>query len=365
MSHSSERIFTETVQGVKYGVSIYDIKTVLASSRNDIGGLITYGDINPFAKKKPVVYASLNPYSNPNWWKATNGNCGLSPFSAQNPNAIAAVAQDITMCGWSYIRPNGNLSTQPFRFLDFDGYYHNADPLTGGIACLEAVQSGTQLVVTLIVNQDDTEAVTLKDMALSNYYFCLFILSSDGNSSYLLTGDKCDDDTITATFDTTLVNDGDWYIYPMISTSQIPQTNNYIGQSTFYSLPYCGAKKLTIGGVQPIHVLSVYDAVLEISPTVDFKFRLTNTTLGNLLKGVTVRLRDSANDYDDPLLSYESESALGMMQAQGGDFTYTGSIRATNELLQSGVTMKLWVQFRYSGDGALYRASSIVAVPQE
>lgn len=363
MSHDSARIFTETRDGTKYGVSIADIQAVLGSGRNDIGGLITYGDINPFAKKKPVIYASFS--NDANWWKATNGNCGLTPFSAQNPQSIAAVAQDITMCGWTYARPNGTLATQPFRFLDFDGYFHNAEPLTNGVACQEAVQRGTQLVVQLVVNQDDTEAVTLKDMALSNCYFCLYILSSDGNSSYVLTGDKCDDDAISATFDTTLVNDGDWYIYPMLSTSQIQQTNNYIGQSTFYSLPFCGAKKLTIGGIQPTHTMTVYDTALETSPTVDYKFRFTNTTLGNLLKGVTVRLRDSAYDYDDPLLSYESESLLGVMQAQGGDFTYAGTIQATSDMLQSGVTMRLWVQFRYSGDGTLYRSSSIVAVPQD
>lgn len=365
MSHDSTRIYTETAGGVKHGVSIADIQAVLGSSKSDIGGLVTYGNINPFSKKKPVIYASLDPRPDANWWKDTNGNCGLTPFVANNPRAIIAVAQDITMCGWTYERPNGSLATQPFRFLDFDGYYHNAEHLTNGIECPETVQSGTRLVVQLVTNQDDTDAVTLKDMALSECYFCLYILSSDGNSSYLLTGDKCNDDGISATFDTTLVNDGDWYIYPMLSTLQIPQTNNYTGQATFYSLPYCGAKKLTIGGSQPSHILTVYDAVLESSPTVDFVFRFTNTTLGNLLKGVTVRLRDAANDYDDPLLSYESESSLGVMQTQGGDFTYTGSIQATNELLQSGVTMRLWVQFRYSGDGALYRTYAEVAVPQE
>ena len=366
MSHSSERIYTQTVGGKKYGVSYDDINAVLGSSRDDIGGLITYGDINAFSKKKPVVYASLNPYTNTNWWKATNGNCGLTPYSAQNPSAIAAITQDITMSGWTYTRPNGNLSTQPFRVPDFDGYYHNADPLTDGIECSEAVQSGTQLVVTLVVNQDDTDAVTLKDMALSNCYFCLYILSSDGNASYLLTGDKCDDDGIYATFDTTNVNNGDWYIYPMLSTAPIQQTNNYQGQSTFYSLPYCGAKKLTIGGVSPTHIDTVYDAALvEGTNTVEYSFRLTNTTLGNLLKGVTVKLRNAAYGYDDPLLSYESEARLGTMQAQGGTFTYSGTIQATNEILQSGVTMKLWVQFRYSGDGKQYTPSSIVAVPQE
>ena len=365
MSHNSERIYTETVQGVKYGVSIADIKAVLGSSRNDIGGLITYGDINAFSKKKPVIYASLNPYSNTNWWKATNGNCGLTPYSAQNPRSIAQITNVRTMCGWTYTRPNGTLSTQPFRFLDFDGYYKNADPLTSGIECIATVPKGTQLVVALITNQDDTDAVTLKDMALSNCYFCLYILSSDGNSSYILTGEKCDDDGISASFDTTMVNTGDWYIYPMLSTSQIQQTNNYTGQSTFYSLPYCGAKQIAIVNAQPQHNLSVNATLLENSLTVEYNFTFTDTTLGSMLKGVNIKLRDASNSYYDPLLSYESESYVGPLQVQGGTFTYSGTIQARSELVQSGVTMSLWVYFKYQSDGGTYLQDCTVAVPQD
>ena len=114
-----------------------------------------------------------------------------------------------------------------------------------------------------------------------------------------------------------------------------------------------------------IHTLSVYDARLETSPTVDFSFMLTNTTLGNTLKGVTVRLRDASKSYDDTLLDYESEKFVGLLQAQGGTFVYSGTITATTAMIQSGVGMRLWVRFRYSGDGAQYTGYSDVAIPQD
>ena len=114
-----------------------------------------------------------------------------------------------------------------------------------------------------------------------------------------------------------------------------------------------------------IHTLTVYDARLETSPTVDFSFMLTNTTLGNTLKGVTIRLRDASKSYDDTLLDYESEKFVGLLQAQGGTFVYTGTITATTAMIQSGVGMRLWVRFRYSGDGEQYTGYSDVAIPQD
>lgn len=372
MAHSGGKIYIDTSVTPNIGISISDIQIVLGGPRhpvtdkviNDIGGLITYGDINPWAKYKPIVNSSLSPHSNSNWWKGSDGNCGLVMRSAANPATIAGIMDEATANGWTYTRPTGTIGVAPFRFYDFNGYDNLADPPVGGIACPESVTAGTTVTVTLILQQDDTSYVTLKDIATaSQCYLCLYVTHSGG--SYIVTGDKCDGDSATASLSTTGWANRTYQIYAMLSSAPIAQTSNYSGSATFYSLPYMGAKSLVIGSTPPIHSLSVYDARIETSPTVDFAFSLTNTTLGNLLKGVTVKLRDSSKSYDDTMLSYESEKTIGVLQAQGGTFTYTGTIQATPEILQSGIGMRLWVQFRYSGDGLQYTGYSDVAIPQD
>ena len=364
MSNSNGRIYIDTSVTPNIGISIADIQTVLRSSRKDIGGLITDGEINMWAKYKPIVNVSLSPHSNANWWKGADGNCGLVLRSAGNPATIAGIMDEDTVNEWTYTKPTGTIGVSPFRFLDFNGYYRLAEAPTGGISAPESVTAGTTVTVTLILQQDGASSLLLKDIqTASQCYLCLYVTHSGG--SYIVTGDKCDGDTATASIDTTGWSNGIYQIYAMLSSAPIAQTSVYSGSATFYSLPYMGAKELRIGATPPVHTLSVYDARLEISPTVDFAFSLTNTTLGNTLKGVTVRLRDASKSYDDTLLSYESEKFVGMLQAQGGTFTYTGTITATQEILQSGVGMRLWVQFRYSGDGAQYTGYSDVAIPQD
>lgn len=363
MAHSGGRIYIDTSVTPNVGVSMSDIQTVLQSGRNDIGGLITNGNINIFAKYKPVRINSMT-HPNANWWKSDN--CGLSMMSAGNPATIAGIMDEDTNNGWTYRRPQGISVASPswFRFLDFNGYDHNAEPPVGGISCPESVTAGTTVTVTLILQQDGTSSLLLKDIqTASQCYLCLYVTHSGG--SYIVTGDKCDGDTAAASIDTTGWANGTYQIYAMLSSAPIAQTSVYSGSATFYSLPFVGAKELRIGATPPVHTLSVYDARLETSPTVDFSFMLTNTTLGNTLKGVTVKLRDASKSYDDTLLSYETEKFVGMLQAQGGTFTYTGTITATQEILQSGVGMRLWVQFRYSGDGLQYTGYSDVAIPQD
>lgn len=371
MAHSGGKIYIDTSVTPNVGISIADIQTVLGFPRNpvtgkvinDIGGLITFGDINIYAKYKPV---GLNSFShlNANWWKGSDGNCGLALRSAGNPATIAGIMDEATVNGWTYLRPTGTIGVSPYRFLDFDGYFHFAEAPTGGISAPESVVAGTRLTVTLILQQDGTSSLLLKDIqTASQCYLCLYVTHSGG--SYIVTGDKCDGDTATASIDTTGWANGTYQIYAMLSSAPIAQTSVYSGSATFYSLPFVGAKELRIGATPPVHTLSVYDARLEISPVVDFAFSLTNTTLGNTLKGVTIRLRDASKTYDDTMLSYESEKYVGMLQAQGGTFTYTGTITATQEILQSGMGMRLWVQFRYSGDGTQYTGYSDVAIPQD
>jgi len=65
MAHNNGRIYTETVGGVKHGVSICDVQTVLGNSSPDLGTLCRAANINPWARYKPVYIATSNEHSTP------------------------------------------------------------------------------------------------------------------------------------------------------------------------------------------------------------------------------------------------------------------------------------------------------------
>lgn len=89
MAHSNGRIYVDTSVTPHIGVSIADIQAVLGLSKNDIGGLITTGNINKWAKYKPEHHPNQkSPLSNSD--RAAN-NFGLTlPALQRNLETIAA-----------------------------------------------------------------------------------------------------------------------------------------------------------------------------------------------------------------------------------------------------------------------------------
>ena len=56
------------------------VGNTLGISSRDVGILCTSDNINYFSKYKPVKLQadSIDRNANPNWYKATNGNCGIN-----------------------------------------------------------------------------------------------------------------------------------------------------------------------------------------------------------------------------------------------------------------------------------------------
>ena len=134
-------------------VGIADIQKAVGYGSGDLGRLCRYGNINMWAKYKPVINAmrdtkmQLKPdltwkningtggLGNDAWFKGTAGNYGITPASvgqtggADNNRmitALNAIAKKINgnLNGWSYARPTGGHSSI-YRIFDFIGY--NAD----------------------------------------------------------------------------------------------------------------------------------------------------------------------------------------------------------------------------------------------
>lgn len=142
MPHASGIIYIDTSTTPHKGVSIVDIQQTLGTGAySTIGGLIVNGNINKWAKYKPVRLTVLGTddqleedavnhrmvwKSTADWWKGSDGLCGLSI-----PSYPSGADLDGETVMWQYLRPRGlNGSGQGahewYRFKDFVEYNHNA-----------------------------------------------------------------------------------------------------------------------------------------------------------------------------------------------------------------------------------------------
>ena len=133
MANSDGKIYITSSSGVSIG----DIQTVLGSSRNDIGALITEGDIKKWAKFKPIRSSQKGYVTLAQRVAAGHG------FGQVSPLAWSVIQSNQLPDSFTYLRPRGKGggtggADEWFRFFDFchietdltqlssPGYNHNA-----------------------------------------------------------------------------------------------------------------------------------------------------------------------------------------------------------------------------------------------
>ena len=121
MPYANGKIYIDTTTTPHRGVEIYDIQRALGTSAyNDIGGLITHGSINKWAKYKPTEHNSPGPTTDA-LRKAALHMMPNMPVYTSAAGLTTALRTGITAGShWPLAIP----STW-YRFLDFDGYLHN------------------------------------------------------------------------------------------------------------------------------------------------------------------------------------------------------------------------------------------------
>lgn len=101
-----------------------DLANFFGLSAN-LGNIIVNGNINKWAKYKPVVLNSFAPDRNSDWWKGSSGLCGFDEQGTASLSELCEGYNNGTF--WKYVKPSGG-SSSPFRALDFDNYNHYAVP---------------------------------------------------------------------------------------------------------------------------------------------------------------------------------------------------------------------------------------------
>lgn len=230
MPHSSTHIYTETVGGVKYGISIGDIQSMFGLSRNDIGALIVNANINKWAKYKP--YRNSSPATTQAARVAAH--YGLSIVTAESLGSPSSASSFLgrlvrDQLGWEYQRPRGLSQNEWFRFLDFDGYFRDAVCPVGDVSPVSWIDnSGNTTIAWDMLDNLDAGNITLADIVingtpLTGFYLGVLLYQSDTqwevltSSSVLGTGDV----QINLTNATSL--EGTWKAYPFFSSVQIPR----------------------------------------------------------------------------------------------------------------------------------------------
>lgn len=415
MAHSGGKIYVDTSVTPNVGISISDIQTVLGYPRhpvtgdviNDIGGLITYGDINIFAKYKPVRINSLT-HPNQNWWKSDN--CGLNAYGEQNyENLVSMIESSDPLNGWQYYRPLGASAQIPswFRILDFDGYNQDADaPVADFSIERPRLNYGEELALIIPVGQDDTDSLTPSDItidsvAMSSLYLGAYIVQQSGGTRKTVKAvTSLSQGAGRLTVSTTGWTAGTYKIYPFLSTAYIEQTSQFTGEGEFYTIPYTTAQEFEIGDF-PNHVLTFNSATLVSKATgsMTFWFRFSNMTLGAYLRVLTVKLRDPAKAYNDPINAdpeYDyferqwiinnnvtAQTTTAVYTSISGDLRITVTYNQSTQELTGNATVTMtdgmlarvnndpsyrpvmWIRFIYSGDGQTYTKSGQVAIPQD
>ena len=225
MAHSNGRIYIDTTTTPHRGVEIADLQQVLGRGTGDLGLLCSDQEwydtgnldgqgnpiyalrpvnrINKWAKYKPVKQSGLDFASQrnsdftwkstANWWKAHNGQCGMSfttfsqlyvsndPF---NVNSFLRKLKDGDL-QWTYEAPTGGINQYPFRMFDFLQYDHNAPkPVSGVYDNLQLYDNGKLTVQLDESRAGESLGIQLSDLVINNastdnWYVGMLIYKND------------------------------------------------------------------------------------------------------------------------------------------------------------------------------------------
>ena len=236
-------------------VIIANVASVVRAGGTDLADIIANGNINKWAKYKPIVRATVDTVtgqwdrnnntwlSSANWWRGGDGHCGLtfSVFSElgtlTNSSAFLYKLYHLQL-PWTYTKPSGG-SNSPYRLQDFAKYDSYAVPCVGQLAGAGGtiyVPASGQGTRTLVLNYDapssgDTN-LTLSDFAhggTSFTQFYLAVLMVKGNRYIVVSSNTHIGSTGSALIETEVGYDdiGTWQVIPFLSSVIITATGQF------------------------------------------------------------------------------------------------------------------------------------------
>lgn len=220
MPHTNTRIYVDTSTDPPTGITHDDIGAVLVRSARDNGQLcgdvqwddnanawVRVNAINKFAKYKPVRKENMLD-NRDDWWRAGDGNCGLSiNHYEQLSDLVAKVRARHSDLLWEHLPPRGAAVAtgpdphgfEPYRLLDFNNYIHNAEfPMPYLFTDAEvtivdhdatystafAIPTVAQAIAQYSLGFSDIRPTGTTGDALGEYYFGAVLVNEDEPSKW-------------------------------------------------------------------------------------------------------------------------------------------------------------------------------------
>lgn len=289
-------------------------QTIGVASR-DVGVLCSSPLINKWSKYKPVIYPTISTTGN--WWKAVDGNCGLSiPEYLNINNLVTAITNGVT---WAYNKPTGGASS-PYRLGDFRGYAHDAYiPFEGFYVPPTAYNNSDSSVVgaAISISSGEINSLAITDInRIKDWYFGCYMVKSSGSAlypRYITTENPVSVEDSSVEIPIYGLPSGAYYVYPFLC--QNPRTSLDIPESSNTFVAFEGIERKTVNITNNPIVVSI-DARWRNdnvnSGVIEMEIRLTN----NLSSIVTLQncyaaIRYGSSVYQDPYKVGEKSQSLG------------------------------------------------------
>ena len=344
-------------------IGMGDISAAVGYASGDLAMLIKNGVINKWAKYKPVRCPGLDFSgqmnagrtewkTNSDWWKASDGHCGLSIEEATELGSFNSGFLYKLRTGqlpWNYLRPQGGIGAQPYRAFDFFRYKGTARPPVGSIGAtdiwLDASYNGQ---IDFDTNAPDAYELSLGDIllnnqAMTNYYLGIVLWRSNGTYYVITSPNKfAEGGTISIPISGAQALFGTWQMVPMISSRQYAIGSS--AQSGIYtSLFGMGNTEIRLhapGTIVDLTVIATWNAA---GTAVSYDLVITNQgASARTLTGVGIQLRTTSSGSQAPVTGDLLRTVdIGSVTVSGnGSVTRTGTISG----LTRNQSLIYWIQ---------------------
>ena len=287
----------------------------------DVGMLCASPNVNMWAKYKPFVRINkTEPYDISTEEEYFDANYGLD-IPMKTTIAQLKLLYDGELNGWGRKIPSGFAYTEPFRLVDFDGYWHEAQcPFVRLSLPSAAVNkwntSGFKIAIPTAETSEITEAIGMTEIKdIRDYYFTIQLRHTNPQGTGIYYRTLSAENTVAEMsggyieFSTYQLPKGDWELIPFLSPvrfttaddgSDIPRTRNYIPipkcyvgdmkiSDTEYSVVYFKAYKNPYASANPIYVITYNFAVRN------------NTSDSHTFENAIVQIRYPGKGIDDTI----------------------------------------------------------------
>ena len=293
------------------------VGNALGIASKDVGTLCSAASINKWSKYKPVIYPVIATTGN--WWKAVDGNCGLSISEYSNiNNLVTAITNGVI---WNYNKPTGGASS-PYRLGDFRGYAHDANiPFEGFYVPSTAYNNSASSVVgaaiDILLSLEEIDSLVLTDIdKIKDWYFGAYMVKSSGSTlypRYVTTATPISDGTSNVEIPIYGLPAGTYYVYPFLC--QNPRASLDIPESSNTFVAFEGIERKTVNITNnPIYVFIAAQWQNDDinSGVIEMELRITNGASTSVtLQNCYAAMRYGSKAYQDPYQTGEKSKSLG------------------------------------------------------